>query len=218
MRNKETLLSIGEASEMLGVSVQTLRNWEKRGYIQSERTPSGHRRYALSDIRSHLEDQVDDKQAFLYVRVSTKKQEESGNLLRQKERLMNYAIEQGLHIAGVYEDVASGLNENRKGLSKLLKEMKNQKVSYLIIEYKDRLARFGFSYLENHLRELGCEIIIAEEKQMSEEQELVDDLIAITTSFSARIYGKRGGKKVSTQIIKTIEGGVSDEDDSTIKT
>ncbi|WP_142248008.1 resolvase [Alkalihalobacterium alkalinitrilicum] len=45
---------------------------------------------------------------------------------------------------------------------------------------------------------------------MSEEQELVDDLIAITTSFSARIYGKRGGKKVSTQIIQVIEGGASE--------
>lgn len=210
MKDKNTMLSIGEAAELLGVSVQTLRNWEKRGYIQSERTPSGHRRYALSDIRSHIEDQPSEKKAFLYVRVSTKKQSESGNLLRQKERLMNYAIAQGLHIAGVYEDVASGLNENRKGLSKLLKEIKEQNISYLIVEYKDRLARFGFSYLENHIRELGCKVIIAEEKQMSEEQELVDDLIAITTSFSARIYGKRDGKKVSKQIIQVIKGGVSE--------
>lgn len=213
---KDQLLRIGQAAKLLGITEQTLRNWEKQGHIESERTPTGHRRYSLGQLQRNIPDKNTNK-TLLYVRVSTKKQEQAGNLLRQKERLMNIAIEKHLHIVGVFEDVASGLNENRKGLQRLLKEVKTQEISYVLIEYKDRLARFGFHYISQYLNELGCQIIIAEEKQVSEEQELVDDLIAITTSFSARIYGKRGGKKILEKIKTTLKEVNRDEDDTPSK-
>ncbi|WP_138420945.1 IS607 family transposase, partial [Aquibacillus sediminis] len=150
----------------------------------------------------------------IYARVSTKKQADAGNLSRQKARLTEYAVHHQYQITGIYDDIASGLNENRKGLTKLFNAIKEENISYLIIEYKDRLARFGYRYLENHLNELGCKIIIIDEKEGNEEQELVDDLIAITTSFSARIYGKRGGKRVSQEIEKTLKRGVNNENGS----
>ena len=63
------------------------------------------------------------------------------------------------------------------------------------MEYRDRLTRLGFGYLETFLHALGVRVVM-ESLVKDNQQELVEDLIAMTLSFSARIYGKRGGKKM----------------------
>ncbi|AOY76811.1 hypothetical protein CLFO_16800 [Clostridium formicaceticum] len=83
----------------------------------------------------------------------------------------------------------------------MLEGIKNKEAQYVLVEYKDRLARFGYTYLEKYIKDHGGEIIILDQQDDKDEnQELVEDLIAITTSFSARIYGKRGGKKVAKRV------------------
>ncbi len=147
--------------------------------------------------------------ACVYVRVSTKKQEEVGNLERQRTRVVNYCIEKGYALIGVYSDIASGLNPKRRGLAKLLTAVKKGKVDLIVVEYQDRLARFGYEYIQRYCLDNGAaiEIIHQQEDPNSGEfgydlnQELVEDLIAIVSSFSARLYGSRGGrvaKKVAT--------------------
>lgn len=148
-----------------------------------------------------------EKKVFLYARVSTQNQANAGNLDRQIVRLTDFALGNGYVIGGIYKDIASGLNENRKGLSQLIKALEKEKVDAVIIEYKDRLARFGFSYIENHIQTLGSNVVILEDTQKDEQQELVEDLISITTSFSARIYGKRGGRKVANDLKKIMKEG-----------
>jgi excisionase family DNA binding protein len=44
------LMTIGQASEYLGVSVDTLRRWEKKGRIEAYRSPGGHRHYDTKDL------------------------------------------------------------------------------------------------------------------------------------------------------------------------
>lgn len=133
----------------------------------------------------------------LYARVSTKKQADVGNLERQLERLQTYAQGKGYRVVAEYSDVASGLNQNRWGLGKVLKSAERGEFKKLVIEYPDRLARFGYTYLERHLRCCGVEIEITSQKEPEDAHtELVQDLLAIVTSFSARLYGSRGGRKV----------------------
>lgn len=194
------LLKIGEASKSLGIDQQTLRAWSKKGKIDVVITPSGHRMYDEDVINQFKgiqieKNDIDKKKVFIYARVSTKKQQESGNLERQIARLTEYAIKKGYIIQAIYKEVASGINENRKNLSKLLNETKEHPKSIILIEYKDRLARFGYSFLEKYIQDNDCSIEIMKQKEANDEQELVEDMIAITTSFSARMYGKRGGKK-----------------------
>lgn len=50
----ESRLSIGEVARMAGVTVATVRNWEKAGKIASIRTPGGQRRFEISDVRAML--------------------------------------------------------------------------------------------------------------------------------------------------------------------
>ena len=97
----------------------------------------------------------------------------------------------------LYPEIASGVNENRRGLLKLLNKIKRGEVKKVVIEYPDRLARFGFKYLKFFMESFGVELIILNDRENENDtnKELAEDLIAIVTSFAARIYGQRGGKK-----------------------
>ena len=149
----EKLLTSHQLAKLLNVWPETLRRWEKEGKLIPLRTPGGHRRYKESQIKTLLgeeQDTVTGKNCIIYARVSTAKQADAGNLQRQKERLITYAVEKGYQIAAIYTETASGLNENRRELAKLLKEAPKGNIGTVIIEYKDRLARFGYKYLEQY--------------------------------------------------------------------
>lgn len=51
-KEKESLLSIGDSADFLGVSVDTLRRWEKREKIIAYRSPGGHRYFKKSDLEN----------------------------------------------------------------------------------------------------------------------------------------------------------------------
>lgn len=195
------LLTIAQAAKKIGVHPNSLRNYEKRGLIKPARLPSGQRRYSMEDLNRVLKSEhllVQEKTVVLYGRVSTKKQAEAGNLERQMQRLREYAENNGFTVCGEFSDIASGLNQKRRGLTSVLKVAERGECHKLLIEYPDRLARFGYSYIERHLKYCGIEIVPIGEKEPEDSQsELVRDLLSIVTSFSARLYGARGGKKLS---------------------
>jgi putative resolvase len=151
------------------------------------------------------------KSAFIcviYARVSTKKQEITGNLDRQVGRLTSFALDSRMSISHVIKEVASGINENRKGIKSLLSIIDKEPIHYLVIEYKDRLARFEYNYLEAYCRSRGVEIITIEQQEKKElNEEMVEDLISIMTSFSARLYGRRGSKKLKKTLLELDKEG-----------
>lgn len=106
------------------------------------------------------------------------------------------------------------MNENRRELAKLLKSAAADPPQVLLVEFEDRLARFGFRYLSDHLAHLGVRVEVLESEEKEPQQELVEDMIAIVTSFSARIYGKRGGR-VRQRVLEVLakEGGDAVEND-----
>ena len=161
------------------------------------------RRYRVADLQALLPEMPAIGQAsrcLLYARVSTKKQQEAGNLDRQLGRLTTFAAEHQWQVVAALTDVASGLNEKRRGLHPLLELAQQHQADIVAVESKDRLARFGFAYLETFLHAFGVRVVIMEHTAKDDPQELGEDLMAITTAFSARIYGQRGGKKVATSV------------------
>ena len=141
-----------------------------------------------------------DSRCLLYARVSTKKQQDAGNLDRQLGRLTAFAAEQRWTVVAALTDVASGLNEKRRGLHRWLDLAQQHQAGIVAVEYKDRLARVGFTYLESDLHAFGVRVVVMEHTVKDDQQGLVEDLIALTTSFAARIYGKRGGKKMGSTV------------------
>lgn len=191
------LYTMKDVMEKLNVTRMTLLAWEQKGQIHPVRTPGGRRRYREDEINTLLGNAPNDvsNHVFIYCRVSTKKQQEAGNLQRQKERLLSYCFDQGYQVVEVFSETASGINENRKELTHMMKRL--TEVEKIIIEYPDRLAQFGYNYLKMHCQQLGVKIETIENNEQKEpNQEMIEDLITIITSFSARLYGARGGRRV----------------------
>jgi len=91
---------------------------------------------------------------------------------------------------------AAKKDENRKRLKKLLSMVAAREVDIVLIEFKDRLARFGYSYLQEFIESHSgrVEVVTQEDEPKDATQELLEDMLAIVTSFSARLYGQRSQK------------------------
>ena len=190
----------------MGVCTTTVRRWDHRNQIKCIRTPGGHRRIHESEIKRIIEGkkrryQKKKRGVVSYARVSSHDQKKKGDLERQQEKLRDYCVNNNLRIVSELGDVASGLNTRRKGINRLFKLVTKGKISEVIVNYPDRLTRFGFGYLNEFFSSYGVKITVLEEREnTSVQQEMVDDMIAIITSFSSKIHGMRGRKKVSSKV------------------
>ncbi len=206
MHCMEQLFTPKEAGKLLGVSTKTIQRWDKSGLIKVVKTPNGRRRVPLSEIKRILSQSTNNRKAVVYTRVSSQKQDNDGNLDRQIERVLRYAKENNYEIVRIFRDTASGINDKRKNFWQMIQFIKENQIPYLIIEFEDRLTRFGFEYIKALLDEYGVQIIITENRETKDKmQELVEDLITIITSFTARIYG------ASSQKFKKIREILKDE-------
>jgi putative resolvase len=179
----DKLLSSKKACELLGVTQMTLWRWTKAGKIKAIRTLGGMYRYSMSEIDRILGKQPTGNRVVIYGRVSSYDQKQHGDLDRQIEVLREYATKNNLQIVDIITDVASGLNTKRKGLIKLFRMVENKEIDKVLITYRDRLTRFGFEYLEAYFKSYGVEIVVLNTKDMTQQDEFMQDLIEIITSF-----------------------------------
>ena len=134
-----------------------------------------------------------DKAVCIYARVSTLKKKT--DLENQIKFLRQYLVSKGLNPEYVYSDIASGMNEDRKGLNEMMSDIISSKISKVVISHKDRLTRFGFGYLKTIFSRYNTEIeIVNLEDEKSFQDELSEDLIATIHQFSMKFHGKRKNK------------------------
>jgi excisionase family DNA binding protein len=103
-------MSIGEAAEYLGVSITTLRRYEKAGKLApSRRTFGNHRRYSLQQCNALLGKYAQNiEKTICYARVSSHDQKK--DLETQAERLALWCEDNGIRTYEVISDLGSGLN------------------------------------------------------------------------------------------------------------
>ena len=185
--------SIGKVAKELGVSRDTLRRWEAKGKIIAERTPRGHRRYDMAKIlgilpRAHSL----QKNTVAYARVSSHDQKD--DLTRQAGVLESFCAANGWTYE-VIQDLGSGLNDQKRGLRKLIQSICSGKIDRLVLTHKDRLLRFGAELIFSLCEQFGVEVVIINKTEnVSFEDDLVQDVLEIITVFSARLYGARSRK------------------------
>ena len=187
-------LSSNTVSKKLGVTAQTLRNWDKQGKLKPAYIGSnGYRYYSIDDILSFTQERKTKKDIKVigYARVSSKKQED--DLERQIENLNNI-LKQKYTNFEIISDIGSGINYKKPGLRKLIELINKKEVDLIIVLYKDRLVRFGFELIEYFAKLNNVKIEILNNKNKNEEQELVEDLVQIITVFSCKLQGKRKGQ------------------------
>jgi predicted site-specific integrase-resolvase len=180
--------SIGRVARYLGVSVVTLRRWEREGKLSSDtRTFGNHRRYDATRIQ-RLFRKDKPKSIVGYARISSHDQKE--DLERQAETLTRHYPK-----AMVIKDLGSGLNFNKKGLKTLLSIILNQEIEMLVLTHKDRLLRFGSELIFKLCKHFGIQIVILnQQSEQSFEETLSQDVIELMTVFCARLYGSRSHK------------------------
>ena len=140
--------STKKVTEILGVTAQTLRNWDKEGKLKPSYVKSnGYRYYSEESILSYTQERKTKKNLNVvgYARVSSKKQ--SDDLERQINNLNTY-ISSKYDSFDIITDIGSGINYNKPGLKKLIEKINKKEVDLIIVLYKDRLLRFGFELVE----------------------------------------------------------------------
>jgi len=206
------ILSISNAARLLGVCTKTLRRWDATGVNKADyRTCGGHRRYKLEHIEQKINKDLKNckstilqreykdprnsyRVAAVYARVSATKQKE--DLIRQVDYLRTKAEILGYQSVLIYKDIASGINDRRNGLLNLIKDAFKHKFDILYITHTDRLARFGISLIYQVLQYLNIPIECIgpiQEASESLEYTLVNDVLAILTSYSGKLYRLRRG-------------------------
>ena len=205
------IISIGQAAKLLGVHVQTLRNWEKSGKLKPDSiSPGGTRRYNSDTImrisgKELPQIEKDDRVTIAYARVSSQDQKEE--LKRQAQVLELYCAEHGYKYE-LITDLGSGMNYYKKGLTALISRILDDGVKRLVLTHKDRLLRFGAELIFSICEVKGVEVVIINrgEEKASFEEDLAKDVLEIITVFSARLYGSRSGK--NRKIIEKLQESV----------
>ena len=205
------LLSIGQAAKVLGVTIQTLRNWDKSGLLHpDERTRGGDRRYKLDTLRNinkNIVFSTDNLKTIAYARVSSHDQKE--DLIRQVQVLEQYCAKMGFKYE-IIQDLGSGMNYYKKGLTKLLNLILDGQVKRLVLTHKDRLLRFGAELVFAICEAKNVEVIIINkgDENPKFEEELAKDVLEIITVFSARLYGARSEK--NKKLLEDMQGVIND--------
>jgi len=202
----EKLYKLNEFAELIGVSRSAVIKWIKQGKIRAININD--RWYIPESEYEKLTKgaYTSIKRIAIYARIN----ENTQSLEKQITSLEEYArkqLPQTKHI--VVKDVASGLKEDRRGLKKLIDLARRRQIDAIIVTHKDRLTRFGLTYLEELLKAYGVRVIVAfQEEPKDYMQELVEDLIEVVTSFTEKIYGKHSHKY--RKVVETIEQAIKD--------
>ena len=187
-------IKLSTFAKLNNVTQSTVWNWLSKGIVNFERTLTNRIVILVDEDNPTMK----KRRVAIYARVSSS--ENKSNLERQKDRLISYANAKGYQIEKVVSEVGSGLNDNRPKLEKLLTD---KTIDIIIVEHKDRLARFGVNYIEKLLALDDRKIEIVN-PQMNERDDLMQDFVSIITSFCARLYGKRRTKRQTEKIIEEL--------------
>ena len=185
-----------EFGALIGRSTHTLQKWDREGRLRAHRSPISNRRYYTHDqYLEYTGVKVETQQLVIaYTRVSGKAQKP--DLVNQVHALERYCTEQSLHVDEWMQDIGSGLNYKRKQFIHLFELIEQGRVKTMVIAHRDRLVRFGFEWFEAFCERHGTKIIVMNAETLSPEKEMVEDLLAIVTVFSARFHGLRSYRKV----------------------
>jgi len=189
-------MKLSQYAKRAGVTYKTAWRWYKAGMLDAYQTPTG-----TIVVREEKNLTPTTGRIALYVRVSSADQRD--DLARQLQRLRDYAAAKGYTVSKEVVEIASGLNDGRPKLSKLLSD---PTIGTIIVEHKDRLTRFGFQYIRQLLEVQNRRIEVIFETDTNDE--LVDDFVAVITSMAARLYGREHAKQRALCIQQCLEQSV----------
>lgn len=195
-------LTTGAAAKYLGLHVRTLQRLDREGLLSAGRTATGRRYFTRAALDAYLgkTSPVVRRVTLAYCRVSS--QAQRPDLKNQRAVLEDFCLAKGLANVEYVEEVGGGLNFKRPKFLNMIDRLVAGEVECLVVAHSDRLTRFGFDLLTHLAATHGCEVLVLNSEKLSPEQEMVQDLMAITHCFSARLYGLRNYRKALQDALK----------------
>jgi putative resolvase len=172
-------VKLAEWARRNGVHPQTAYRWFREGTmpVPARRLPSG-------TIMVEVTDDAQQGQVAVYARVSSADQR--ADLDRQVARVTAWVTGQDMAVSRVVTEVGSALNGRCK---KFLGLLRDPNVTTIVVEHRDRFARFGAEYVEAALAAQGRRLLVVDPAEVDDD--LVRDVTEILTSLCARLYGRR---------------------------
>jgi putative resolvase len=190
-------MKLSAYAKQVGITYKTAWQWWKAGQLDAYQLPTG-----TIIVR---EPQTGASGVALYARVSSADQKDDA--VRQMQRLRAYAAARGYQVVAEVIEIASGLNDERPKLKKLLI---NPQVGVLVVEHRDRLTRVGYGYIATLLEQQGRRVEAIYPSDTGDG--LVDDFVAVIASMAARLYGRRNSKRRAERIRACVEHVMQSED------
>ena len=197
-------------TKILGVTAQTLRNWDKENKLKPTYVKSnGYRYYSEESILAYTQERKTKKNLNVigYTRVYKENEIE---LSKQKENIEKYLKERYEHYE-IIEDIGSGINYNKPGLLKLIEKINKKEVDVIVVLYKDRLLRFGFELVEHFASLNNVKIEVLDKIDKTQDEELLETLKEIIDDTKDKIKGENKNIKrafleeMSKNVVETIK-------------
>lgn len=189
------MIKIAKLAKDLGVTKATIYNWHLKGDIEFIKTNTN-RNYVSVETYNRLLGIQESKHEYVVIYCRVSSSENKSNLETQKERLINYCNAKGYRVSEVITEIASGVNDQRPKLTKLIK---NDNYTKIVVEHKDRLTRFGFNYFELFTEVLGKKIEVVNNTN-SKKEDLIDDFMHCYT----KLFNKKINKTEVEKLIKEL--------------
>ncbi len=201
----EGRVKLSVAAKLLGISFRQAQRQVVAGTLPTVVSPTGRRFVAVAWLKRQTGETagplVAGLRCAIYARESSS--ENKAALESQVDGLTRYAAARGWKIVQVVRETGSGMNDQRQKLHRLLK---TGDFDILLVEHKDRLTRFGFAWFEA-LCPFRIEVV---NEAAGQTHDLMEDLVAIMTSFAARLYGQRRGRKKTEAAIAALQADMSE--------
>ena len=133
----------------------------------------------------------------VYARVSSAGQR--ADLDRQVARGTAWAAGEGLAVGRVVTEVGPALNGKRR---KFLALLRDESAATIVVEHRDRFARFGAEYVEAALSARGRRLLVVDPSGVDDD--LVPDVTEILTSLCARLYGRRAAANRARRAVEAV--------------
>ena len=194
-------------TKILGVTAQTLRNWDKVNKLKPTYVKSnGYRYYSEESILAYTQERKTKKNLNVigYTRVYKENETE---LSKQKENIEKYLKEKYEHYE-IIEDIGSGINYNKPGLLKLIEKINKKEVDVIVVLYKDRLLRFGFELVEHFASLNNVKIEVLDKIDKTQDEELLETLKEIIDDTKDKIKGEN--KNIKRALLEEMSKNVAE--------
>lgn len=186
-------VKLSEWARRQGVSYQTAWRWVRDGKMPVPVRQAASGTWIVDEVPRS------EGRVVAYCRVSSA--ERKNDLDRQVARVVTEASGRGLAVGEVVTEIGSGLNGKRRKLHRLLSD---PTAVVIVVEHRDRLARFGVEHLEACLFSAGRRLVVLDPGESTDD--LVRDITEVLTSMCARLYGRRAGKNRAVRAVAVATG------------